>query len=134
HGYAHYGHNQGFQRSRQLMAEAIDAAEAGGVDFSQYDNDGDGFVDAIIAVHAGPGAEVGAQLQYIWSHRWTMGNLARHYDGVTVNDYILNPETRPWGMVGVGVIAHEFGHALGLPDLYDTDNSSRGIGNFGLMG
>jgi len=132
--YDYYGYLNGFQRSRVLMAEAIDAAEAAGVDFSQYDNDGDGKVDAVIGVHAGPGAEMGAQLQYIWSHRWTLGTYERNYDGVEISDYIINPETRPWGMVGIGVFCHEFGHALGLPDLYDADNSSRGIGNWGIMG
>jgi M6 family metalloprotease-like protein len=130
----YYGFQNGFQRSRELMAEAIDAAEAAGVDFSQYDNDNDGQVDAVIGIHAGPGAEVGAQTQYIWSHRWTLGaNYERSYDGVVISDYMINPETRPWGMVGVGVFCHEFGHVLGLPDLYDTDNSSSGIGNWGLM-
>lgn len=132
--YEYYGHQHGYQRSRELMAEAIDAAEAAGVDFSDYDNDGDGIVDAVIGVHAGPGAEMGAQTQYIWSHRWTLGaDNQRFYDGVLLSDYIINPETRPWGMVGVGVFCHEFGHVLGLPDLYDLDHSSSGIGNFGLM-
>lgn len=134
HEYGWYGYQNGYQRARVLMAEAIDAAEAAGVDFSQYDNDGDGEVDAVIGIHAGPGAEMGAQIEYIWSHRWDLGSMSRQYDGVTVSDYIVNPETRPWGMVGIGVICHEFGHALGLPDLYDIDNSSRGIGNWGVMG
>ena len=31
------------------------------------------------------------------------------------------------------IVLHEFGHALGLPDLYDTDYSSSGIGNWGVM-
>ena len=102
--------------------------------FSQYDNDNDGVVDGIIGIHSGPGAEVGAQTEYIWSHSWTLGSsLEREYDGVTISNYIINPETRPWGMVGVGTICHEFGHTLGVPDLYDTDGSSAGLGNWTLM-
>lgn len=33
-----------------------------------------------------------------------------------------------------GILTHEVGHILGLPDLYDTDYSSQGVGLFSLMG
>ena len=141
--YEYYGRVNGYNRSRKLVAEAIDVAEAAGVDFSQYDNNGDGIADGIMVVHAGQGAEFGAQLQYIWSHRWELeGSYARNYDNTAIADYIIQPETREWtlgtaSMVGIGVFCHEFGHILGLPDLYDTDASngtSEGMGHWCLMG
>ena len=133
--YAYYGNVNGSSRAMQLVAEALDAAEAAGVDFSKYDNDDDGELDGIVIIHSGPGAEVGAQNQYIWSQRNRLTEqYRRNYDGTLIEQFIINPETRPWGMVGIGVFCHEFGHLLGLPDLYDLDNSSSGIGNWGLMG
>lgn len=134
--YEYYGDVNGDSRAQELVAEAIDAAEAAGVDFSQYDNDGNGQVDNLFVVHSGRGAEEGSQTEYIWSHSWSLGGLARNYDGVSISPYIIMPETRSYGMVGIGVFCHEFGHALGLPDLYDTntDNGdSEGLGNWCLM-
>ncbi len=135
-GYISYGRDEGYDESQRLVREAIDAAEAAGVDFSQYDNNGDNVVDNLMVVHSGPGAEENSQTKYIWSHSYDLGGDTRFYDGVTISNYIMQPETRSWGMVGVGVFCHEFGHALGLPDLYDTDPSngdSEGLGNWCLM-
>ena len=67
-------------------------------------------------------------------------NYYRAYDGAVINDYMANPERRIFsnngagGMVGIGVFCHEFGHGMNLPDLYDIDYSSPGIGSWGLMG
>ncbi|MEQ8908193.1 MAG: CUB domain-containing protein [Vicingaceae bacterium] len=142
--YLYYGRDSGTSRAADLVREAVDAAEAAGINYANYDNDGDNQVDGILAVHAGQGAEQGAMTQYIWSHRWVLngGSLgAVTYDGVQINDYMMNPETRlrsgNQNMVGIGVFCHEFGHNLGLPDLYDTDDAngdSEGIGEWGLMG
>ena len=136
----HYGDDtQGSHNHvRQMIGDAIDEAEAQGVNWSQYDNDGNGYVDGINIVHAGQGAEEGNGAN-IWSHIWNLGNYARYYDGVWIDSYAINPEKQNSGYSGVpglthiGVISHEFGHALGLPDLYDTDYSSSGIGTWGLM-
>ncbi|MBC7426016.1 MAG: M6 family metalloprotease domain-containing protein [Bacteroidia bacterium] len=133
--YQVYGNTSGNTAAVPLVAEAVDAAEAAGVDFSKYDNNNDGKVDAVIIIHSGLGAEQGSQLQYIWSHRWSLsGTSKRTYDSVVISDYSINPEKRSWGMVGIGVMTHEFGHLLGLPDLYDTKNAGEGIGEWGLMG
>lgn len=138
--YETYGNKYGSGASRPLIAKAIDDAEKEGVDFSQYDNDKDGYLDGIIIVHAGPGAEVGSQTQYIWSHRSNLGSYTRRYDGTTIGDYMINPETRGSisspRMIDIGVFCHEFGHILGLPDLYDNNDgngTSRGLGNWCLM-
>ncbi len=124
------------------------------VDFSQYDNDGsdgipnsgddDGYVDACFFVHSGRGGEGGGPS--IWSHRsryasWWGASFQTNDSSanggyIRVNDYIVQPalSSVTAGMIEIGVFSHEFGHAIGLPDLYDTDYSSDGIGNWGLMG
>lgn len=127
----YYSYNNGFAVAEELVIETIAAAEAAGFDFSSFDNDGDGYVDVVNIVHAGPGAEEG-DLTNIWSHRSWLSNPVQ-YDGVYIRDYTFNPETQFNSMTNIGVIAHEFGHALNLPDLYDTDNSSAGAGNWCLM-
>ena len=50
--YSYYGKKNGYDRAKGLVREAIDAAEAAGIDFSIYDNDNDGYVDGIILAHA----------------------------------------------------------------------------------
>ncbi len=60
----------------------------------------------------------------------------RHYSGLSISvdrkqiyNYVCVSEFSP-----MGVVAHEYGHDLGLPDLYDTDYSSDGVGRWCLMG
>jgi len=112
------------------------------IDFSDYDQDGDGIVDAIFIVHAGPGAEETGNIHYVWSHQWQLSNTGSGCpgpyhtdDGVDIDQYSMEPERfeTVTGRITVGVFAHEFGHVLGLPDLYDRDRSTYGIGWFGIM-
>src|SRR4051794_12186783 len=114
-------------RSPDLAHDAAVAADAD-VDFTPYDNDGNGLVDAFIVVHAGSGAEVTGSLGDIWSHKSTLSS-AYTADATQIYGYLTIPEDAK-----IGVSAHELGHLLfGLPDLYDTDYSSEGIGNWCLM-
>ena len=133
HVHNYYGHSNGYDRVRQLVRDMVDILESTGFEWSIYDNDGDGYVDALNLAHAGPGAEEGDDTN-IWSHKWSLGNLAVSYDGVTIDSYNFNPEKQMGNFVCIGVLTHEFGHALGLPDLYDTDYSSTGAGKLALMG
>jgi immune inhibitor A len=110
---------------------ARDAAEAANphVNFRPYDNDGNGYVDAFIVVHAGRGAEETGSRNHIWSHKWVLGGGEYHADGTKIYAYLTVPED-----ARIGVCCHELGHLLfGWPDLYDTDGSSEGIGNWCLM-
>ena len=131
HEHDYYGYNQGWDPARQLVREAVLAADSL-VDFSQFDNNGDGTVDGLLIVHSGHGAEEGDQSN-IWSHRWGLWDLALELDGVTVNDYTIQPELQNGSQSAIGVYVHEFGHALNLPDLYDTDYSSSGVGSWCVM-
>jgi len=122
-----YGMGRWPNNAQRMAYDAVLAADSL-IDFSQYDLDGDGYVDALIVIHAGPGAEATGDVDDIWSHAWVIP-YPPTVDGVQVYSYTTDPEDG-----GCGVIAHEFGHRpLGLPDLYDTDNSSEGLGNWSLM-
>ncbi len=144
-----------------LVYEAASAANAAGYNFAPYDQDGDCRVDNIVIVHQGGGEEFfGASAANTWSHSWSLTgayNTRPSYkpDGyshnpafttdstctanptrkVVVDKYTIQPEL--YGMSTristVGVFAHEYGHALGLPDLYDTDGTSEGVGKWCLM-
>jgi immune inhibitor A len=131
HSYSYYTNGQyGFgtypQNAQGLVQDAVIAADPY-VDFSQYDADGDGYVDALFVVHAGPGAEETGNPNHIWSHRWVTAYPIL-VDGVYVYDYSMEPENGK-----IGVFCHELGHVFGLPDLYDYDYDSEGLGNWSLM-
>jgi immune inhibitor A len=121
------------------------------VDRYDYDGDGDfaepdGYVDHFQAIHAGEGEEAGGGAQgadAIWSHRWyadsnAAGTVGPSFNkaggvplgdtGLWIGDYTTEPENG-----GLGVFAHEFGHDLGLPDLYDTAGGDNTTGFWTLM-
>jgi len=144
-----------------FVADAVTAADPV-VDFSLFDNDGpdgvpnsgddDGLVDALIVVHPGGDAANGDE-QNFWSHTSRLASHIVETDDpaagggfIRVDLYSLVPELVGDGSSAlaaeIGVFCHEFGHQLGLVDLYDTDYNSAqpgegisyGIGIWGLMG
>ena len=118
------------------------------VDWTQYDFDGDSYVDLVAFMHPPlDGACGGATNNHLWSHRFSLTGTAYVTHSTTaqgvpikVSDYIL--ESGVGGSDGcdasqimpVGTVSHETGHGFGLPDLYDTDNASEGVGEYSLMG
>jgi len=142
-GYAYYGANDAYGydlRPREMVQEALAALEARGFDFSTMDGDSDGWVDGLTIIHAGGGEEyAGNDPDYIWSHQWQLLSPVT-YDGVSMQVYHTEPARRgwdsypsTWGITRIGVICHENGHFLGLPDLYDYGYDSKGAGDFCLM-
>lgn len=134
----------------ELVYDAVEAADAK-IDFSIYDLDGDCKVDAVAIVHQGTDqANTGDEFD-IWSHQ---GNISSGYDypdgyesrafckadpskKITVDKYFIQNETAqeygPVHISTIGVFVHEYGHVLGLPDFYDTDYSSGGLGEWDAM-
>lgn len=128
----------------EFAYQAVKQASLAGVDFSQFDNDGDGVVEGIAIIHQGPGQEVTGDVDDIWSHSYSFSSAgystsARTFNGVKIDQYTVQPETRDRnGSINtIGVICHEFGHNLGLPDFYDTndetDGSYQGTGQWDIM-
>ncbi|WP_295730508.1 M6 family metalloprotease domain-containing protein [uncultured Muribaculum sp.] len=96
------------------------------VDFSKYDTDGDGIVDNVYIFYAGYGqADTGNQ-SYIWPHSWKVYYVNEYrelyFDGRLLGNYTCSNELlgNSRYISGIGTFCHEFSHALGLPDLYDT--------------
>mmetsp|Transcript_22931 Transcript_22931/g.28815 ORF Transcript_22931/g.28815 Transcript_22931/m.28815 type:complete len:723 (+) Transcript_22931:67-2235(+) len=148
---AYYGAGEsgGATQLMELLNEVLDYVDDL-VDFSEFDENGDGYIDAIAFVHSGYGAEYGGTdvdgqdyEDRIWSHKWSLINTTIWWYDPFVSDesvMVLNyhMETILDGVSGsqistIAVGAHETGHFLGLPDLYDTDYSSSGISSWGIM-
>ena len=128
--YAYYGQNSGGFDIRPEDA-VIDGCRKldGEIDFSQYDNDGDGKVDLVFMYYAGKGEADGGNSNTIWPHQWEISSAGKSLtlDGTSIDAYACTSELNGSGsMCGIGTACHEFAHAMGLPDFYDTDYSDNG--------
>ncbi|MCX6873928.1 MAG: M6 family metalloprotease domain-containing protein, partial [Verrucomicrobia bacterium] len=134
------------KNAQGMVKDALDLVDPL-VNFGQFDQDNDGYIDSITIIHSGYGSETGGGGgNWIWSHRWSLWALPggqwtsqdTNGTGTAVKVYDYHTEPALWGTSGtsivrIGVICHETGHFFGLPDLYDTDGSSEGIGSWCLM-
>ncbi|MET7747471.1 immune inhibitor A domain-containing protein [Micromonospora sp. NPDC005367] len=132
------GHPDNPAGAGRLATDAISTLATQDPDFpwadydieDQADRDGDGnffepdgVIDHLVLVHAGKGKSSGGGAQgvyAVWAHSSSVpGGYTIPGTDLKVSNYIVQPED-----AGVGVFAHEFGHDLGLPDLYDTSGNA----------
>lgn len=121
----------------RLVEEAVALAAGEGVDFSVYDHDHDGHVDGLVVIHQGPGGDITNRPEHLWT---TMDYISRGrgtalvVNGVLVDRFILLEELYPPDRIlPVGIVAHELGHALGLPDFYQHGGRLAVAGVYDLM-
>lgn len=119
---ATYGANDIFGDDINPGGMIVDACEGlnNAIDFSKYDNDGDGYVDNVYVIYAGEGEASYGTPDTIWPHQWTLSEAGTSLmlDGVTVENYGCCNELDNGVVAGIGTFCHEFGHVIGLPDLY----------------
>lgn len=129
--YSYYGRNTNGQDTApwEMVADACQALDDE-VDFSIYDTNGDGYVDNVYVFYAGYGANEGAGDDFIWPHAFNLRYAMTPpvLDGVTIDHYACSNELTlrtingdPKTHSGIGTFCHEFGHVLGLPDVYATN-------------
>lgn len=99
------------------------------VNFADFDSNKDGAVDFVYFFFPGKGATTGGNKNTtIWPHAFTLTSAIGYpveLDGVSINRYATSSELGSNNRLsGVGTFCHEFGHVLGLPDLYDTKNNN----------
>ena len=131
--HSYYGENNSKGRDSKpeyMIEEACKLADTEcNVDFSQYDNDGDGYVDFVFVIYAGYGEADGGGANTIWPHAWNLyqatGRMCKVDDKI-VDLYACGNELDNYSKThtGIGTFCHEFSHVLGLPDLYVTNTAS----------
>ncbi|GAA3200539.1 immune inhibitor A domain-containing protein [Nonomuraea roseoviolacea] len=135
--------------AQQLPVDAVNALAARNPSFpwadydiedvGDADRDGDfaepdGVIDHLVIVHAGEDKLAGGGAQgtfALWAHSSTVqGGSTIPGTGIKISNYIMQGEN-----AGVGIFGHEYGHDLGLPDLYDSQgpSSDSSVGFWDLM-
>ena len=112
----------------RIIREALNYYDSLGYDFSQYDNDHDGYVDYLAVYWTGP---VGAWASFWWGYSWSLYSDMVTNDGVRFYNF-----TWQWQDNSPVVLLHETGHSLGLPDYYDYDDTigpRGGVGGLDMM-
>jgi M6 family metalloprotease-like protein len=143
--YAHpnTGQNTG-GANQKIVIDALSAANAK-INFAVFDTDSNGYISTdelhVVTIVAGLEASYGGMTTGVWGHHWSLfgANPPVTLDGEIIGDgnhlggYVQVGEMHDTHIATIGIFCHELGHDLGLPDLYDTDNSSFGLGIHSIM-
>lgn len=135
----YYGMGNYPNNTQKLVEDAIEIADEF-IDFSNHDNNNDGFVDGIIIIYAGSSVST-KENRKIYPHKWEITPVKK--DNKFINKYIVISEYKykPGDFV-IGPLCHEIGHLLGGIDLYDLDSHnnykfddqiSNGLGKWSIM-
>ncbi|MDZ4401671.1 M6 family metalloprotease domain-containing protein [Prosthecobacter sp.] len=137
-----------------FVRDAVTQADGNGFDFGPYDTNNDGYVDCLALIAQGLGEDGGGGPNAFWPHQSSItpfltNDLNAEGEPVYVSLYFITSEllrTQPDDPAtpadetvtvtsNVGVFCHEYAHALGVPDLYDTKGNpvSAGLGQWSLM-
>lgn len=138
--HSYYGQNKNGKEGEDMypgdmIVEACKLAKSEyNIDFSNYDNDNDGYVDFVYVIYAGKGEADGGAATTIWPHNWNIESAIYQgsctykksdcrFDGKYIDNYACSGEISGSTNLrnGIGTFCHEFGHVLGLPDYYDTE-------------
>lgn len=132
----YYGKNENGKNdinAPQAVAEACRLAEKSGIDFSRFDDDGDGVVDNIFLFVAGKDEAEGGGDNCIWSYSWDLesAGIKLSLNGKKIGKYCISSElglrsNGKYLFTTIGTFCHEYSHSLGLMDMYDTDLESSG--------
>ena len=132
----------------KLGVDAVKAADPY-VDFGSFDVNDDGRLSVaelhVTVIVAGYETSYGGELDVcgnsVWGHQGGLYKAAPKLDGTIVNsrggtmfgEWMCTPSSAPGQMSSIGLMVHELGHDIGLPDLYDTDFSSAGLSRWSVM-
>ncbi len=133
-----YGADDSFGEDQAAESAFLEACRLleGEIDFSRFDEDGDGVIDHLAFFYAGHDESEGAPSEAIWSHHGNFAESAEssirdaRLDGLAPGEYICMAELQGADgshPMGIGSTCHELAHTLGLPDFYDVDGGRDGM-------
>jgi len=141
--------NMAISRMHSALTQALQKLDAQ-IDFSQYVDLASGNVPLVLFMHEAIGGECGPTANpqnHLWAHRFSLPAFPTQDDWpghpgqkIKISDYILQPAVggttscNTGEIMPIGTVAHETGHGFGLPDLYDTEGPTEGVGQWSLMG